>query len=98
MEISSSATESPQPARSRDAADTQRVLADQVELLYRQTIQGIVATILIGTIATFELWSNQYKELVIFWWFLTFLISVLRYVVYYAWRRRTDQDHAKWLR
>jgi len=85
-------------ARPRDAADQKRVLADQVELLYRQSIQGIVATILIGAIATFELWSQQHGELVIFWWILTVTISALRYVLYHAWKKRTDQDHEKWLR
>jgi len=96
METSSPQEASARPAR--DGADTQRVLADQVELLYRQSVQGILATILIGAIATFELWSRQYKELVIFWWILTLFISALRYLVYHAWKRRTDQDHEKWLR
>ena len=85
-------------SRPRDAADQKRVLADQVELLYRQSVQGIVATLLIGAIATFELWSKEYRELVIFWWILTLFISALRYLLYHAWKKRTDQDHDKWLR
>jgi PAS domain S-box-containing protein len=92
------ASDSPPPARTREAADQRRVLADQVELLYRQSVQGILVTILIGAIATFELWSQQYKELVIFWWILTLFISALRYLLYHVWKKRNDQDHEKWLR
>jgi PAS domain S-box-containing protein len=87
-----------QPSRGRDGADQKRVLADQVELLYRQSIQGILGTIFIGAIATFELWSQQYRELVIFWWILTLFICALRYLLWHAWKKRTDQDHDKWLR
>jgi PAS domain S-box-containing protein len=92
------ASDSPPPARTREAADQRRVLADQVELLYRQSVQGILVTLLIGAIATFELWSQQYKELVIFWWVLTLFISGLRYLLYQVWKKRNDQDHDKWLR
>ena len=95
--LSSSSSNDP-GSRPRDAADRRRVLGDQVELLYRQSIQGIVASILIGAIATYELWSQQYKDLVIFWWVLTLAISVLRLVLYYSWKKRTDTDHDKWLR
>lgn len=82
----------------REGTDQRRVLADQVELLYRQSVQSIVATIVIGAIATFELWSEEYSELVIFWWILTLFISALRFLLYQAWKKRTDQDHDKWLR
>ena len=95
--LSSSSSNDP-GSRPRDAADRRRVLGDQVELLYRQSIQGIVASILIGAIATYELWSQQYKDLVIFWWVLTLAISVLRLVLYYSWKKRADTDHDKWLR
>jgi len=87
-----------QPSRAREGADQRRVLADQVELLYRQSVQGIIGTLLIGAIATFELWSKEYRELVIFWWILTLFISALRYLLWHAWKKRTDQDHEKWLR
>ena len=96
--LSSSTSSNDPGSRPRDAADRRRVLGDQVELLYRQSIQGIVASILIGAIATYELWSQQYKDLVIFWWVLTLAISVLRLVLYYSWKKRTDTDHDKWLR
>ncbi|MGE0876047.1 MAG: PAS domain S-box protein, partial [Burkholderiales bacterium] len=82
----------------REGTDQRRVLADQVELLYRQSVQSIVATIVIGAIATFELWSEEYSDLVIFWWILTLFISALRFLLYQAWKQRTDQDHDKWLR
>jgi len=95
--LSSSSSNDP-GSRPRDAADRRRVLGDQVELLYRQSIQGIVASILIGAIATYELWSQQYKDLVIFWWVLTLAISALRLVLYFSWKKRTDTDHDKWLR
>ncbi len=86
------------PGRARETADQRRVLADQIDLLYRQSVSGILATILIGAVATFELWSRQHGELVIFWWTLTLLISALRYVLYREWKSRTDHDHEKWLR
>ena len=87
-----------QPAQGHENTDRKRVLADQVELLYRQSWQGILGTLLIGAIATFELWSQQYRELVIFWWILTLFICALRYLLWHAWKKRTDQDHEKWLR
>ena len=44
------------------------MLADRVEQLYSQMWLGILMTFAIGAIATFELWEQRLKELVLFWW------------------------------
>ncbi|MDA8110603.1 MAG: PAS domain-containing sensor histidine kinase [Betaproteobacteria bacterium] len=81
-----------------DAADRKHVLAERVELLYRQSALGIIATILVATVATAELWYDQYKQLVIFWWITALLIGAARFAVEVAYRRRKDDDPEKWLR
>ena len=69
------------PARAEDGdrgSDPQKVLADRVEQLYSQMPLGIVFTLVIGAIATYELWDNRTRELVMFWWGLVLLVTAAR--------------------
>jgi len=59
----------------RDRADPRLVLADRVEQLYSQMWLGILMTFAIGGIATFELWEQRLKELVLFWWVIVLVIT-----------------------
>jgi PAS domain S-box-containing protein len=81
-----------------DTADRKQVLAERVELLYRQSALGIVATILVATVATGELWYDRYQQLAIFWWIVTLVICAARFAVEIAYRRRKDDDPEKWMR
>jgi len=91
------------PARTadaRDGADPQRVLADRVEQLYSQMPLGIVATLAIGGIATYELWDQRTRDLVLFWWGLVLLITAARAALYFGYRGSKDKlaEAAQWLR
>ena len=68
----------PRSADARDSADPKRVLADRVEQLYSQMPLGIAATLAIGGIATYELWDQRTRDLVLFWWGLVLLITAAR--------------------
>jgi PAS domain S-box-containing protein len=99
----SAASASSVPARTadaRDSADPQRVLADRVEQLYSQMPLGIVATLAIGGIATYELFDQRTRELVLFWWGLVLLITAARAALYFGYRRSKDKlaEAAQWLR
>ncbi len=101
---SSSVAPSPvAPARAVDAsegADPQRVLADRVEQLYSQMPLGIVITLAIGGIATYELWDTRTRELVLFWWGLVLLVTAARAALYYGYRSSSNKlaEAAQWLR
>jgi PAS domain S-box-containing protein len=91
------------PARADDAAgrsDPQRVLADRVEQLYSQMPLGIVFTLVIGAIATYELWDNRTRDLVLFWWGLVLLVTAARAALWAGYRRSTDRvaEASQWLR
>ncbi len=102
--ISRSATpSSAAPARvadARDGADPQRVLADRVEQLYSQMPLGIVVTLVIGGIATYELWDTRTRDLVLFWWGLLLLITAARAALYLGYRASKDKlaEAGQWLR
>ena len=52
----------------REATDSLRILADQVELLYRHASLGIVVSFIIGGVLAFELYSTaKIGQLVICW-------------------------------
>jgi PAS domain S-box-containing protein len=77
------------PARAEDAtgrADPQRVFADRVEQLYSQMPLGMMAHLLIGGIATYELWDERSRDLVLFWWGLVLLVTAARAVLYFGYR------------
>ena len=85
----------------RDRSDRVRVLADQVELLYRQAPVGIGVTLAIGSVLAFELYSSaKIGELVIFWAMLMFVVSVARYLLVVAYKHAGNRDTAPdmWLR
>ncbi|HYR35768.1 MAG TPA: PAS domain-containing sensor histidine kinase [Burkholderiales bacterium] len=84
----------------RDRADPALVRADRVEQLYSQLPLGMVATIVIGVIAAFELREGRFIELVLFWGGLLALVVVLHGMLYFGYRSdpRKLQNTAQWLR
>jgi PAS domain S-box-containing protein len=84
----------------RDRADPGLVLADRVDQLYSQMWLGIVSTFAIGAIATFEFWSAQLRDLVLFWWGLVLVITTGTASLLYAYKRAPDRtvNAAQWLR
>jgi PAS domain S-box-containing protein len=90
-------------ARSADAGDStdpQRVLADRVEQLYSQMPQGIVVTLIIGAIATYQLSDDRIRQLALFWWGLVLLVTAARGALYYGYRRNARKlaEAKQWLR
>ena len=96
---SAAATARP-PAKPGDGADPQRVLADRVEQLYSQMPLGIVVTLAIGGIATYELWDQRTRDLVLFWWGLVLLVTAARAALYFGYRSSSRKlaEAAQWLR
>jgi len=95
----------PQDVASRAAdagsrADPQRVLADRVEQLYSQMPIGILVTLVIGAIATYELWDTRTRDLVLFWWGLVLLVTAARAALYLGYRAATNKlaEARQWLR
>ncbi len=85
----------------RDRGDRTRVLADQVELLYRQAPLGILVTVIIGSILAFELYSSaKIGELVIFWAMLMLVVSASRFALVVGYRKAQNRNTAPeiWLR
>src|SRR5262245_31208490 len=84
----------------RDRADPRMVLADRVDQLYSQMWLGILITFFIGAIATFELWENRLKELVLFWWGIVLFITASSAGLVYAYKRAPDRatQPEQWLR
>jgi PAS domain S-box-containing protein len=87
-------------ADARDSTDPQRVLADRVEQLYSQMPQGIVVTLIIGAIATYQLSDDRIRQLALFWWGLVLLVTAARGALYYGYRRsaRKLAEAKQWLR
>lgn len=105
MTTSSAASEALAPGAAAPAdpgsrADPQRVLADRVEQLYSQTPLGMLATLLIGGIATYELWDERSRDLVLFWWSLVLLVTAGRAILYFGYRASSAKlaDATQWLR
>jgi len=85
----------------RDRSDRARILADQVELLYRQSPLGIAVTFVIGSVLAFELYSSaKIGELVIFWAILMVVVSAARLGLTFAYKHASNRDTAPdaWLR
>ena len=85
----------------RDRSDRVRVLADQVEILYRQAPLGIAVTLVIGAVLAFELYSSaKIGELVVFWGMLTVFVSLARLGLVFAYKHAQTRDTAPdiWLR
>ena len=87
-------------ADASDGADPQRVLADRVDQLYSQMPLGIVVTLAIGGIATYELWDTRTRDLVMFWWGLVVLVTAARAALYFGYRSSANKlaEAAQWLR
>jgi PAS domain S-box-containing protein len=83
-----------------ERSDPQRVLADRVEQLYRQMPLGIVFTLIIGAITTYELYDNRTRDLVLFWWGLVLLITAARTALWLGYRKSADRigEARQWLR
>jgi PAS domain S-box-containing protein len=81
-------------------ADPQRVLADRVEQLYGQMPLGMLAHLLIGGIATYELWDERSRDLVLFWWSLVLLVTAARAVLYFGFRASVGRtgEAKQWMR
>ena len=86
--------------RTSESSDPQRVLADRVEQLYSQMPQGIVVTLIIGGIATYQLSDDRIRQLALFWWGLVLLVTAARGALYYGYRRSAQKvaDAGQWLR
>ncbi|MDH3318416.1 MAG: PAS domain-containing sensor histidine kinase [Betaproteobacteria bacterium] len=81
-------------------ADPQRVLADRVDQLYSQMPLGMLAHLLIGGIATYELWDERTRDLVLFWWGLVLLVTAARAVLYFGYRASANKtgETEQWMR
>jgi PAS domain S-box-containing protein len=103
MNHASAATEQiPLPARAEigESVDPRRVLADRVEQLYSQLPLGIVATLVIGAVAAFELRDGRFLELVLLWAGLVVLITLARAGLYWGYRSSHNrfEEAEQWLR
>jgi PAS domain S-box-containing protein len=76
----------------------QRSFADRVARLYRQSIAGILLTLLVAVIVTVELWAPRYRDLMAMWWLITIAISAARYALYRSYLKHADRETEKWLR
>ena len=84
----------------RQSADPRYVLADRVEQLYSQMPLAALATFLVSVLAAYELREGRYVEIVIFWGGLVVLLTVLRFALYWGYRRSKDRigEAEQWLR
>lgn len=82
------------------SADPRRVLADKVNQLYSQLPLGILGTLAVSFIAAYELREGRYSEVLLFWGGLVLLLTVVRTVLYFGYRRAANRDAeaAQWLR
>jgi PAS domain S-box-containing protein len=99
-ELASASAPPARPVDPGSRADPQRVLADRVEQIYSQMPLGILVTLVIGAIATYELWDARTRDLVLFWWGLVLLVTAARAALYLGYRNSTAKlaDAAQWLR
>ncbi len=91
------------PLQAEDAsgrADPQRVLADRVEQLYGQMPLGMASHLLLGGIATYELWDERSRDLVLFWWGIVLLVTAARAILYFGYRASGSKlaEAEQWMR
>ena len=83
-----------------ESVDSRNVLADRVEQLYSQLPLGVAGTLVVGTVASFELRQGRFQELVAGWGMLVFLITAARLGLYLGYRRSANPAASaqQWLR
>ena len=88
------------PGALHDATDAPRVLADQVELLYRQAPIGIGGALLVAALVVYELYAPDSRELVVFWACVAALVAASRFFLVRAYRDDAQNEQApkRWLR
>jgi len=61
---------------------------------------GMLAHVLLGGIATYELWDERSRDLVLFWWSLVLLVTAARAVLYFGFRASADKtgEADQWMR
>ncbi|MDH4192114.1 MAG: PAS domain-containing sensor histidine kinase [Betaproteobacteria bacterium] len=81
-------------------AGSRRVLADLVDLLYRQAPVSFVITLVVAAIVGFELWDAQHRKLLLAWEALTVLVTAARALSWFAYFRgaRRSEHLERWLR
>jgi PAS domain S-box-containing protein len=84
----------------RSQPDPRRILADRVEQLYDQLWIAIVGALVLGGIATFELWEPRYRGLMLFWCSLVMLVAVAGIGLLLRYRRSRNPlaEADQWLR
>jgi PAS domain S-box-containing protein len=82
----------------RELADRRKVFADQVDLLFRHSPTGVLISIVVGGIATYELWGENTRDLVSLWCVLMVFVGAARHILYRAYYKRRDENYDNWLR
>jgi PAS domain S-box-containing protein len=84
----------------RKQPDPRRILADRVEQLYDQLWIAILGALVLGGIATFELWEPRYRGLMLFWWGLVMLTTFASAGLLLSYRRSRNKlaEVDQWLR
>jgi PAS domain S-box-containing protein len=87
-------------AAALDAGDPRQLLADRVEQLYRQLPLAMAMPFLIAAIASYELWDQRARELVMLWWIPVVVVTLSKGALFWAYRRSPDRgaNAAQWLR
>jgi PAS domain S-box-containing protein len=82
----------------RELADRRKVFADQVDLLFRHSPTGVLISIVVGGVATYELWGEDTRDLISLWCVLMLFVGGARHILYRAYYKRRDEDYVSWLR
>jgi PAS domain S-box-containing protein len=87
-------------AAALDAGDPRQLLADRVEQLYRQLPLAMAMPFLIAIIASYELWDQRARELVMLWWIPVVVVTLSKGALFWAYRRSPDRgaNAGQWLR
>ncbi len=87
-------------AKGHKQGDPRRILADRVEQLYDQLWIAVVGVLVLGGIATFELWEPRYRGLMLFWWGLVMVTTFASASLLVRYRRSRNRlaEADQWLR
>jgi len=72
--------------------DPTLILADRVQQLYNQVPVAVGATLVLGAIATFELYESRLHELIVFWWVVVAVILLAQLGLLLAFRRSETRN------